>query len=230
MSHFASEAMLNYFRLQHSREIVNRGIRFFKVALFALVLLHAVGYGNLIDVYGQDTSSQPFVNSTSSSLDRDIQSQAVNQSNEINLLDLNTFIWKTVNEAYVLQTDNELDLIVDTDSAEKLYNRAYLQTKLNSTTITDPLDIAIVYSSQSLSGNNASLAVEIRDKGNNSIISSYGLEKNSTNARFPILQNIVERPIEIRLYVITEDPGSHVLTVKQFRILQHEQTQGNNTK
>lgn len=205
------------------------GIRFFKVALFALFLLHVVGYGNL-DVFGQDTSSQPFVNSTASSLNRDMQSQALNQSNEVNLLDLNTFIWKTVNDAYVLQTDNELDLIVDTDSTEKLYNRVYLQTKLNSTTITDPLDIALVYSSQSLSGNNASLAVEIRDKGNNSIISSYGLEKNSTNARFPILQNIVERPIEIRLYVITEDPGSHVLTVDQFRILQHEQTQNNNTK
>lgn len=169
-----------------------------------------VGLGQIIGVYGQSTST-----ANSSMINSANQTQA-NQT--INLLDANNFFWKSGLGAKILQTNDELSMIIDTDSDEKLYNRAYLDTQLNSTTASPPLELSLLYSFKSIDGNNATLAIEIRDKDNDSILSSNSFDKNQTSARFALTESILDRPIEIRIYVITQEPGSYVLVVKEASI------------
>jgi hypothetical protein len=73
------------------------------------------------------------------------------------------------------------------------------------------------YSFKSINGN-ASLALDIRDK-DNKILSSLKLNKDSTHASFPLNANETNKPIELRLYVITDEPGFHVLNMKQVRVI-----------
>lgn len=140
-----------------------------------------------------------------------------NQNETIDLLN-NSTIWKPVNDAEVFQSEDQLVIVADTNSEDKLYNRAFLKTQLNNTI--GPLELRLVYSFESLNAKNATLAVEVRNPENNTILSSWGLDKEPVNTRFPLPDNIDNIPIEFRLYVITDQPGFYVLTASDVSIRQ----------
>jgi hypothetical protein len=138
------------------------------------------------------------------------------QNQTVDLLNASTYTWKPVNYAKVFQSEDQLIIVADTHSADKIYNRAYLQTQLNTTK--HPLELHLDYSFESLNEENATLALEVRNPGNNTILSSWGLNEEPVNTRFPLPDNITNTPIELRLYVITDQPGFYILTVSEVSV------------
>lgn len=141
-------------------------------------------------------------------------------SDSINLLNNNDFIWKPQIQAKVFQRNAVgLNIIVDTMADVKLYHRAYLETDLTNLT-TPPVALFLDYKYESDSKNTV-FAVAIAEEGdyNNSPLCYYSLDKNSTNAIFPLEKDITNKPIEFRLYAITNEPTLSVLNVKEARLL-----------
>jgi hypothetical protein len=147
--------------------------------------------------------------------------------------------WKPFINAQIVKTDNggslynnALNIVVKTGSADKLFNRAVLDTQINLAK--KPLLLSMDYASNSKSGN-AMFYVEIRSNQDNNI---HGGRNNSTieyknilwgrqldntdgkfrNEAFVIPGEIVHKPIELRLYIITLGAGEHTLTVKNSTI------------
>ena len=173
---------------------------------------------------GSIQAQQFIINNTGngSSLVPNINATSPNQTVAVNLLDASKYKWKTVNDADVLQRNGKLILIVETDKENKTYNRAFLQSQLNFTMTAEPsITSSQIYSFKSLNGN-ATVALEVRDTENNSILATHELSKNSTTAKFPLPDNIINKPIEFRLYIITDGPGFHVLSMKEFEILEDQ--------
>lgn len=143
-----------------------------------------------------------------------------------NLLDNEAFVWKSVNDAHVLQRNNELDLIVDTESTQRLYNRAYLQTDTHVGYLREgPLFLTLDYMAQSFEGN-ATFVLDIMSEANNtSLFSLPLLPSNQTlpdklmTEKFILPERVSSEPLEFRLYAITEKPGFHVMLVKNASLI-----------
>jgi hypothetical protein len=121
---------------------------------------------------------------------------------------------------------------VKTGSADKLFNRVVLDTQINLAK--KPLLLSMDYASSSKSGN-ATFYVEIRSNQDNNI---HGGRNNNTienkkilwgrqldntdgkfrNEAFVIPGEIVHKPLELRLYIITLGTGEHTLSVKNSTI------------
>lgn len=136
----------------------------------------------------------------------------------INLID-EDHVWKTVNDAKASQNDSELIIKVKTNSSDKLYNRAVLQTQLGL--VDRPLILNVEYFSKTHEGN-ATFAAEIKDK-----IDGYKslwlrpLNKGQggwVKESFILHEDAIGRPIEFSLYVITNGPGEHSLIMKNINI------------
>jgi len=109
---------------------------------------------------------------------------------------------------------------VDTDEKNLSYNRAFLQTELN---IAKPLLLSLDYKMETNVGN-ATYAVEIRDPITSSILFSGLLDDlsgNLTEKSFILPTNVsAGKPLEFRIYVITDGTGYHAIVVDKFGILQ----------
>ena len=150
------------------------------------------------------------------------------QSQEINLID-NKHTWKPFFDAIVSQNQSNLHIVVATAHKDKIYSRAFLPIQINST-MNKSLILNLDYASQSTKGN-ATFTAEIRD--NTSEVTDNSSSKilwynrlNNTNGQLSnethtIPNNIVNRPVEFRLYAITNGPGEHILTVKKASIMIH---------
>ena len=135
----------------------------------------------------------------------------------IDLKNQDHFIWKPFIHAKVFQNDHELSLIVDTSSKNKLYNRAYMDTELNNLT-KPPIALLLNYSYKS-EKESTIFYLEIRDKANNNPLASYSLNEEATVAIVPLKMDITNKPIEFRLYAITNEPTFCLLIVKEARLL-----------
>jgi hypothetical protein len=152
------------------------------------------------------------------------------QSNSINILNQTSFSWNPVNYATISQTNDTLDITVDTQNPNQIYNRAYMQTQLNTQGAGQqaegqnvPLVLSLSYAAKTLEGN-ATFVVDVFDQNNQRQHTSAILKPTSgaeqqtlTNERL-ILENMINKPIEFRLYVITNGPGSHILAVQNATI------------
>jgi N-acetylneuraminic acid mutarotase len=150
------------------------------------------------------------------------------QSQEINLID-DKHTWKPFFDTNLTQNQSYLHIVVATTHKDKIHSRAFLPIQINSTMNKYPI-LNLEYASQSTKGN-ATFMAEIRDNSsevtdNSSSNILWYNSLNNTNGRLSnethtIPSNIVNRPVELRLYAITNGPGEHILTVKKASIMIH---------
>jgi len=151
-------------------------------------------------------------------------SSAIAQNQEINLIGQQN-IWKPNAAAILSQNNTDLNIIVKTDNNGKLWNRIFLQTQINSTTNTtnkSPI-LNLDYGSRSFLGN-ATFFGEIRGKNNSNILWDDFLNNTNgvlSNSTFTLPNNILNQPIEFRLYLATNGTGEHILHVKKASIMIH---------
>jgi len=150
------------------------------------------------------------------------------QSREINLID-NKYTWKPLVDTTVSQNQSNLHIVVSTAHNDTKYGRAFLPVQINST-MNKSLILNLDYASQSARGN-ATFMAEIRD--NSSEVTDNSSSKilwynrlNNTNGQlsnetYTIPNNILNRPVEFRLYAITNGTGEHILAVKKASIMIH---------
>jgi aldose sugar dehydrogenase len=137
----------------------------------------------------------------------------------INLIDKD-HIWKPITYTKVLQTNGRLNISTITDYPGKEFNRAVLQTQINNLTEKRPLLLSMKYASKSFYGK-ATFVVEIRDNNGSKILwNSYLNDTNGnfTNPSFILPNNITGKPIQLRLYTITDGHGLHNLSIRNATI------------
>jgi hypothetical protein len=149
------------------------------------------------------------------------------QSQEINLID-NKHVWKPFRDAIISQNQSNLHIVVVTNHTDKIYNRAFLPIQINSAMYKSLLNLD--YASQSTKGN-ATFGAEIRGNisgvtGNSSSMILWHARLNNTNGvlsngTFTLPNHILNLPIELRLYAVTNGPGEHILNVKKASIMIH---------
>ena len=118
-------------------------------------------------------------------------SSAIAQNQEINLIGQQN-IWKPFAAATLSQNNTDLNIIVKTDNNGKSWNRAFLQTQINSTTNKSPI-LDLDYGSRSFLGN-ASFFAEIRGMNSTNILwSSFPNNTNGllSNSTFTLPNNIL---------------------------------------
>ena len=144
---------------------------------------------------------------------------SITQARETNLI-YKTFIWKPFSAAIVSQNASDLDIIVVTDKNGKLWNRAYLPIQINSTS-NDSVLLNLDYDAISYVGN-ATFISEVRDNSSNKVLWSNFLNitnGQSSNQTFTLPKNILNKPVEFRLYIVTVAPGEHELRVKRASLI-----------
>jgi hypothetical protein len=142
-------------------------------------------------------------------------SVALTQNLEINLIH-EKLMWKPFSAAIVSQNGTDLYMIAVTDLNSTLWNRVYLPIQLNSTSNSSVL-LDLNYSTISNSGY-ATYFSEVRDNSSNKVLWSNFL--NNTNGRFvdqnfTLPSDIKNKPLEFRLYIVTNSEGEHALDVKK---------------
>jgi hypothetical protein len=140
-----------------------------------------------------------------------------NATGSVNLIDMN-HEWQAFGQTTVVQKPGNLFIAVVTDKQQKIYNRAYLQTvlKLEEKPLVFRLDYEVVAKI-----GNATYAVEIRDPNTNRIVFNSLLNytvSSSSRESFLLPRDIVNKPLEFRIYVATEGRGQHVLSVTEASI------------
>jgi hypothetical protein len=148
------------------------------------------------------------------------------QSQEINLID-NKRTWKPFRDAIISQNESGLQILVTTNNTDKIYSRAFLPIQINSA-LNKSLNLNLDYASQSTKGN-ATFKVEIIEDssshnttGTKKVLWSSLLHNTSgklTSEAFILPDEVANKPVEIRLYVITEGKGEHTLTIKKANIV-----------
>ena len=126
--------------------------------------------------------------------------------------------WEPFAAEILSQNNTDLDMMVKTDNNGKLWNRIFLPTQINSTTNKSQF-LNLDYGSKSLLGNGTFFA-EIRGKNNSILWSSFLNNTNGllSNKTFTLHNNILNQPIEFRLYTATNGPGEHILHVKKLSL------------
>ena len=137
------------------------------------------------------------------------------QNFEINLIH-KQFIWKPFSAAILSQNDTNLKIVVVTNSTEKLWNRAYLPIQLNYTNGSLVL-FNLEYATLSSYGN-ATFLSEVRENVTGTVL--WSIRLNNTNGQwstgtYTLPSTTLDRPVEFRLYIITNETGLHSLDVKK---------------
>jgi N,N-dimethylformamidase beta subunit-like, C-terminal len=142
------------------------------------------------------------------------------QRQGVNLIDQKQ-TWNGVNDTEVTWVCGNVLLVrVDTGDPNKLANSVVLPTWINSTDRA-PVNLTLNYKQESLSGN-AKFFAEIRDTSSNKILWSKFLKNINgqfANQSFTLPENILNKPVEFRLNVVTNGSGVHILTVKKANII-----------
>jgi len=146
-----------------------------------------------------------------------VQAQPLNATGLLGNLTDENHDWKPWFETNVTQTNGNLTISIINNHTQKLFNRAFLQTQLNTSTIA-PLVLTLDYATQSAKGNATFMAEirdnssEVTDNNSNKILWSTFLNETSgklLNDAFTLPSNVLNKPIEFRLYIITEGGPSH---------------------
>ena len=145
-------------------------------------------------------------------------SNAGSRDYALNLID-KTHIWKPRNYAKISQNGGELIINVNTKNTNKIYNGAFLQTELAPPE--RPLLLTLEYASKPHVGN-ASFQAEIKDNnaGHKTLWKSplNNTSGNFTKKSFILHEDIFGRPLEFILYLTTDGPGKHTLSIKNIKI------------
>jgi glucose/arabinose dehydrogenase len=143
-----------------------------------------------------------------------VQAQPVNATGLLaNLTDENHH-WKPFSTTNVSQTNGNLTISIINNNTQKIFNRASLQTQLNTSTIAPPI-LTLDYASKHLlypPARKPINSVEIRDVKSGNILWSALLNETSgksLNDSYVLSSNVLNKPIEFRLYIITEGGPSH---------------------
>ena len=155
--------------------------------------------------------------------------QSSSSSSSSIILDLidGRHIWKSTDFARILQDNGTLDVTVNTTKKEKIFNRVYLQTQINLTE-NRPLLLSLNYSSQSHIGKAVFYAEisEYQKVGSNDLTKDvilWASRMNNTagkfkNEAFVIPASVINKPIELKFYIISDGLGKHSITVKKATI------------
>jgi hypothetical protein len=138
---------------------------------------------------------------------------------EINLID-KQHVWRPFYDAIISQNNGDLNIVVVTAHKDKIWSRAFLPTQVNSPVNRSVL-LTLNYTSES-SNPNATFLAEFRDNSSSKFLWSSPLNDTSgqlSTETFTLPSDIVNRPVEFRLYIITNSPGEHTLTVKKAGII-----------
>lgn len=128
-------------------------------------------------------------------------------------------IWRSFGPTTVVQNVHDLIIAAGTDKDEKVYNRAYLQTEIKLTDM--PLLLSVEYEVETKIGE-ASYSIEIRDIKDNNIVFNSLLNSTSTDTvtqTFIIPSELVNKPVEFRIYIVTDGAGQHSLSIKRASIM-----------
>jgi hypothetical protein len=148
------------------------------------------------------------------------------QGQSINLIDKN-HVWKAINDAKLkissrnAESNTTLNIVVKTNSTVKLYNRAILQTQIDNLPEERPPLLSLSYASKSLKGS-AIFYFEIKNsvdstKSGNNVLWASRLDNTHglyVTREFILPSDIIKKRLEFILYVITDNKGQHILTVK----------------
>jgi aldose sugar dehydrogenase len=153
-----------------------------------------------------------------------VQAQPLNATGLLgNLADENHY-WKPFFHTNVTQTNGNLTISIINNYTQKVFNRAFLQTQLNTSTIAPPI-LTLDYASKHLlypPARKPIFVIEIRDIKSNNILWSAFLNETSgklLNDAFMLPSSVLNKPIEFRLYIITEGGPSHsTLTLKDLYV------------
>ena len=128
-------------------------------------------------------------------------------------------IWRPFGQTTVVQNVHDLILAAGTDRNETIYNRAYLQTEIKLAE--KPLLLSVEYEVETKIGE-ASYSVEIRDIKDNNIVFNGLLNSTSSGTStetFILPGNLVNKPVEFRIYIVTEGPGQHSISIKKVGVM-----------
>ena len=135
--------------------------------------------------------------------------------------------WKPFGSTDVSQINGNLTISIVSENAQKIYNRAFLHTKLNSS-VNAPLLLNFDYASKHLiypSNSKPMLVVEIREEKTDEILWTAFLSDTSgkiLNDTFLLPSNVLNKPIEFKLYIITQGGPTHsILSIKNFNIAEN---------
>jgi hypothetical protein len=153
------------------------------------------------------------------------QAQTLNVTGMLaNLTDEN-HNWKPFKPTYVSQANGNLTISIITENPKKIFNRAFLQTQVNSS-INAPPVLTIDYASKDVlhpPNRKPIFIMEIRGDNSSKILWSAFLNDTSgklQNDTFMLPGNVLNKPIELRLYIITEGGPSHsTLSLKNLKML-----------
>jgi len=126
------------------------------------------------------------------------------------------FIWRPYSAAILSQNDTDLGIVAITNTTEKLWNRGYLPIQLNYTNGSSIL-LNLEYATLSDLGD-ATFMSEVRDNVTNSVLWSSKLTNTNgqlSNNTFALPTTILNKPVEFRLVIITNETGQHSLDVKK---------------
>jgi len=232
---FTNRTSLDFFNQQAfayniSELLSNRNYTFFKSKLTEMEIKYVVvpnersnlyySMKNILKTYPllKEINSDPHFEKVTFK-NYDVYKYVPVQADKTDLIDRN-HLWQSFRDAEIIQNDNNLTIRVDTDEKNLSYNRGFLQTELN---IAKPLLLSLDYKIETNVGN-ATYAVEIRDPITSSILFSGLLDNlsgNLTEKTFILPTNIsAGKPLEFRIYVITDGTGYHAIVVDKFVILQ----------
>jgi hypothetical protein len=142
------------------------------------------------------------------------------QDQGINLID-KAHVWKPNRNINMSQSDRGLNIVVTTEKTEQKLSSIVLETQLKNLT-ERPLLLSLDYASKSPKSN-TKYFIEIRDSENQNrryfkrdLMDTSG---NLTKNLFILPSEIVERPIMLRLGIISNSSSEHELTVKSARVI-----------
>jgi aldose sugar dehydrogenase len=153
-----------------------------------------------------------------------VQAQPLNFTGLLaNLTDEN-HNWKPFKPTYVSQANGNLTIAIITNNTQKLYNGAFLQTQLNTSTIA-PSILNLEYASKNLlypSTSKPIFVLEIRDRNSSKVLWSIPLIDTSgklLDRAFPLPGYVLNKPIEFRLHIISEGgPTRSTLNLKNLYV------------
>jgi hypothetical protein len=134
--------------------------------------------------------------------------------------------WKPFGSTNVSQVNGNLTISITTDSPQKIFNRAFLQTQVNSS-VNAPTFLNFDYASKHLlyPSSKPMFVIEIRGGDSGEILWTSFLNDTSgkvLNETFLLPSNVVNKPTELRLYIITQGGPSHsVLSLKNIQLLEN---------
>ena len=117
--------------------------------------------------------------------------------------------WKPSKLTNVTQTNGNLTISIITEKPKKIFNRAFLQTQLNTSNTALPI-LTLDYASKNFlypPTKKPTFQIEIRDVNNTKILWSAILQDTSgklLSEIFTLPSNVLNKPINFRIYIITE--------------------------